>query len=78
MSTKIFLIIFVLALIPAIILGKSVFEGIIFASNTLSFNFSTEGISIRSSGECTPVRVGPKEIMSNVGYLSRNRPRRTG
>ena len=44
MSTKIFLIIFVLALIPAIILGKSVLEGIIFASNTLSFNFSTEGI----------------------------------
>ena len=37
-------------------------------------NLSTVGISIRSSGECTPCKVGPKEIISSAGYLSRNRP----
>ena len=37
-------------------------------------NLSTVGISILSSGECTPCIVGPKEIISNEGYLSRNNP----
>ena len=34
-------------------------------SNKWFQNFSTDGICIRSSGECTPVNVGPKEIMSS-------------
>ena len=51
------------------------FSGI-FASTSSKCrqNLSTVGISILSSGECTPISVGPKEIISSVGYLSRNNP----
>ena len=44
LTTKIFLIIFVLVLIPAIVLGRSVFEGIKFTNNMLTIDFSTKGI----------------------------------
>ena len=51
------------------------FSGICFKMSTKWFqNFSTVGINMRSSGECTPCNVGPNEIISNVGYLSRNKP----
>lgn len=43
-STKVLLILFVLTFIPAIVLGGSVFKGIIPTDNGFSFNFEVKGI----------------------------------
>ena len=62
-------------IISACLVFMSYFVGMVDRMSIRWFQtISTVGMSRRSSGVCTPRRVGPNEIMSRLGYLSENSP----